>query len=195
LERSTGAAWDAYSLVLASGILAPDTRANQPSASGVAPGTLYYVTDESLTERSNGSTWETYSGAASSGGVQTTTVTITNAEAPSLSTTPKTLVAAQGANTLIVPVSIWVYQNLVTNYSTGRAYRLRFSGSASILWASPAMTGNTGVSIGNAPFISIRETTGVNVAMLLETGGDAGGTGNASNVIRVVFQYVVADVS
>jgi len=45
-----------------------DTRANQPLASSVLNGTLYFVTDEGVTERSNGTTWETYSGSGSSSG-------------------------------------------------------------------------------------------------------------------------------
>jgi hypothetical protein len=35
-----------------------DTRANQPAASDVLEGTLYYVSDEGLMERSTGSVWE-----------------------------------------------------------------------------------------------------------------------------------------
>jgi len=36
------------------------TRANQPSATTVFPGTLYYVTDENKIERSNGNTWDLF---------------------------------------------------------------------------------------------------------------------------------------
>lgn len=39
------------------------TRALQPAATTVPAGTLYYVTDESLTERSNGTAWESVSDA------------------------------------------------------------------------------------------------------------------------------------
>jgi hypothetical protein len=39
------------------------TRAQQPLAADVSAGTLYFVTDEGKTERSNGTIWETYSGA------------------------------------------------------------------------------------------------------------------------------------
>lgn len=35
-------------------------RSEQPAATDVSPGVLYYVTDENLLERSNGTTWETY---------------------------------------------------------------------------------------------------------------------------------------
>ena len=40
------------------------TRASQPVASSVAIGTLYFVTDENVTERSSGSAWQSYSGPA-----------------------------------------------------------------------------------------------------------------------------------
>jgi hypothetical protein len=44
------------------------TRASQPAATTVTVGTLYFVTDENLTERSTGSAWETYSGPAAGSG-------------------------------------------------------------------------------------------------------------------------------
>lgn len=39
------------------------TRAAQPAATAVTVGTLYFVTDEGVTERSTGSAWESYSGS------------------------------------------------------------------------------------------------------------------------------------
>lgn len=39
------------------------TRASQPAANAVATGSIYYVTDEFVTERSNGSTWDDISDA------------------------------------------------------------------------------------------------------------------------------------
>jgi hypothetical protein len=42
-------------------------RASQPAANSVAVGTLYYVTDESVTERSDGASWESYSDAGGGG--------------------------------------------------------------------------------------------------------------------------------
>ncbi len=44
-------------------VILRDTRANQPSFADVPPGTLYYVTDESVTERcaDDGASWEDYS--------------------------------------------------------------------------------------------------------------------------------------
>lgn len=49
-----------------SDIILRDTRANQPAATSVPVGTLYYVTDEETTERSNGTIWETYADAGGS---------------------------------------------------------------------------------------------------------------------------------
>jgi hypothetical protein len=46
-------------------VILRDTRANQPAANAVASGTLYFVTDELVTERSNGSAWQTYTDAGS----------------------------------------------------------------------------------------------------------------------------------
>jgi hypothetical protein len=58
-------------MILNDVILPPDTRANQPAANTVPVGATFYVTDEFLLERSNGSTWEEYAtppgGGASSG--------------------------------------------------------------------------------------------------------------------------------
>ncbi len=43
-------------------VLLRDDRASQPTASSVAAGTLYFVTDEDVIEQSNGSSWLAYSG-------------------------------------------------------------------------------------------------------------------------------------
>ncbi len=44
-------------------------RASQPLATAVTEGTLYFVTDESLIERSTGAAWESYSAAVGAGDV------------------------------------------------------------------------------------------------------------------------------
>lgn len=54
-------------------VILRDTRANQPAANTVPVGTLYYVTDESVTERSDGATWEDYSDAGVGGITELTT--------------------------------------------------------------------------------------------------------------------------
>lgn len=52
-------------------VIQRDTRANQPAATAVDVGTLYFVTVEDVIERSNGTTWETYSGAGGGGAALT----------------------------------------------------------------------------------------------------------------------------
>src|SRR3970282_1758909 len=42
------------------GIIRHDTRANQPVATDVLIGTLFYVTDEGKIDRSNGTVWESW---------------------------------------------------------------------------------------------------------------------------------------
>jgi hypothetical protein len=42
--------------------------ADKPLATAVAPGTLYYSTNNFITERSNGTVWESYSDAGTGGG-------------------------------------------------------------------------------------------------------------------------------
>lgn len=46
-------------------VILRDTRANQPAATEVAVGSIYFVTDESVLERSTGAAWESYSGTSS----------------------------------------------------------------------------------------------------------------------------------
>lgn len=55
-------------MTLLSVVIVRGTRAAQPAANTVAIGTLYYVTDESVTERSNGTTWDSFSDGGASGG-------------------------------------------------------------------------------------------------------------------------------
>jgi hypothetical protein len=54
-----------------------DTRVNQPAASAVAVGSIYYVTDELVTERSNGSTWDDITDGGAGGGLIPSDVIIT----------------------------------------------------------------------------------------------------------------------
>jgi hypothetical protein len=46
-------------------VILRSTRALQPLATTVPIGTIYYVTDENVTERSNGTTWDDISDAGS----------------------------------------------------------------------------------------------------------------------------------
>lgn len=60
-------------MAVLSSVIQRGTRAAQPAASAVSTGTLYFVTDEGLVERSSGSAWQTFSGSGS--GTVTTTGT------------------------------------------------------------------------------------------------------------------------
>jgi hypothetical protein len=53
-------------------VILRNTRALQPAANTVADGTWYYVTDENVTERSDGSAWQDCSDAGSGGITQLT---------------------------------------------------------------------------------------------------------------------------
>jgi hypothetical protein len=50
-------------------ILQQGTRAAQPAASAVQEGTLYYVTDELVIERSNLTTWDPWTVGGATGSV------------------------------------------------------------------------------------------------------------------------------
>lgn len=51
-------------------VIARGLAADRPLATDVAPGTLYYSTDTQVTERSNGTAWESYSDAGTSTAVR-----------------------------------------------------------------------------------------------------------------------------
>ena len=61
-------------MALLSSVIQRGTRASQPAATTVSIGTLYYVTDEHVIERSTGSAWQSYidamTGDSGSGGVK-----------------------------------------------------------------------------------------------------------------------------
>lgn len=58
-------------------VLLRDTRANQPAATDVAEGTLYYVSDEQVTEQSRAGAWVDYSDSGASGGITELTGDVT----------------------------------------------------------------------------------------------------------------------
>lgn len=68
-------------MALPSSIIQRGTRASQPSAASVAAGTLYFVTDETVLERSSGAAWETYSASTTLASTYTPTLTsVTNVD-------------------------------------------------------------------------------------------------------------------
>lgn len=68
-----------------SAVISRGTRANEPAATSVPIGSLYFVTDENKIERSNGTTWDSYSSTHTP--VQIV-VTETGAVATGTTTTP-----------------------------------------------------------------------------------------------------------
>jgi hypothetical protein len=157
------------------------TRGAQPAANTVGTGAIYYVTDESVLERSDGAAWESYSGiaddaityakmqnisaasrllgrgsatgagspeeltlgtglsmagtvlSASSGTALVTTVdrALTAVEIRALNTTPIELVAAPGANKVIIPLAVyWWVTRTATAYSANPSFRIRWNGIA-----------------------------------------------------------------
>lgn len=70
-------------------------RSAQPVATAVPAGTLYFVTDEEIIERSTAAAWESVSP------VKTAVVSMSSGELLALRATPKTLVAAPGAGFLL----------------------------------------------------------------------------------------------
>ncbi len=91
-------------MALPSSIIMRDTRANQPAATAVAAGTLYYVTDENLTEYSDGATWESYTdgGGAiggSTGGTDEAVLVADGTGGATLQATPVTIASSTGAIT------------------------------------------------------------------------------------------------
>lgn len=107
-------------------VLLQGLRSAQPAATAVAAGTLYYVTDEFLTEQSDGAAWSAYSGpgfslplSVADGGtgvsdgaaIRMVTVILTDAQIKALPTTPIELVAAPGANMKVKPIGLTLRSN------------------------------------------------------------------------------------
>lgn len=125
-------------------------------------------------------------------------VTLTNAEFLNLRATPKTIVAAQGSNTLIV-----VEQVILDITPSGGAYtetadnlQLKYENGSGA--ACSGVIETTGVIDGTARQISLAygteaaaiATTGLNKAVVLHNTGDGEfGGGNAANLITVTVRY------
>ena len=81
-------------------VILRDVRINQPLPGDVATGTLYYVTDESVTERSNGIAWESYSdGAAPSVPVRRQVTLVIDGGSSAITTGFKAIVSLPVAGT------------------------------------------------------------------------------------------------
>jgi len=110
-------------------VIARGLRADQPSANTVAPGTLYFVTDESITERSNGTVWESYSGSGSSNLILVETVDVSTSEFSALDTVPKTIIPNPASNILLIPVFIWWNINITVALGFSPSLRCQYIGA------------------------------------------------------------------
>lgn len=102
-------------------ILPPGTRANQPDANAVPPGTLYYVTDENKLERSNGVTWDEFAappgGGGGGSGIPDFTQRTVFAYYPSgTSGTPTVITLGPPVGEIGTKTAVIVGRNLVLNY-------------------------------------------------------------------------------
>lgn len=126
-------------------------------------------------------------------------ITVTDAEWKSLSSAPKTLIAAPGANLAIMPLKLFVYSNLTAVYSVARTGTLRWSGSsAPEITSGLAFTNATGAH-WNAG-LSLDPTTvttgaiAINTAVVFRHGGDVT-LGDVANVFKVWVMYHVLNVA
>lgn len=189
-------------------ILAPDTRANQPAATTVPAGTLYYVTDESLIERSNGTTWATYSGSGGgSGDIIVVEKELTNAEVLAIGAgggTSIEIVAAAGANIIIVPISCVVFQDYTGGaaYSFGRSWLVHHDGhdTSPLCRTTASCTDQTLIHFWN--ITQERNTAAAsyaydprNLALHVNCNATHASGGNAVNLNNITCSYYLLDVS
>lgn len=124
---------------------------------------------------------------------------LTNAEILQLSTTPITILAAQGANTIITPISCRVYANLAGGtIGGGIGVSLRYAAIATDLTnvSLNALLNNGIKTVTLIPVTQSNDpgTDYVNVAVVLK-GNANGTTGNAANFCVVEMSYTVTLVT
>lgn len=141
-----------------------DTRAAQPAATAVPVGTLYFVTDEGVTERSSGTAWEAYSSAAAAMTQLTGDVTAgpgSGSQAATLASTAVTpgsygdathvaavTVDAKGRVTAASAVAITASGTVTTSGSPATGNLTKFTGAAAI--SNADLTGDVTTSGGVA---------------------------------------------
>lgn len=184
-------------MALLSDVIQRGTRAAQPAATAVATGVLYGVTDEgNLIERSNGTTWDEYSPTVGSGTLTIATLALTHADITGMFAAPITVVAAQGAGTVIVPVfAVMTFNTSAGAYTTGGAPGLYWNGANPAIMTFP-VTGMTGaattVAIGAVPSALATQANGVNQELTISNASFAYASGNAANTADLVLGYYVA---
>lgn len=112
-------------------VILRNTRANQPGAATVPAGTLYYVTDESVLERSTGAAWQSYSGASGALGINQLTGDVT--AGPGVGSQAATI--ANSAVTLAKMANL-ADQRIIGNASGGAAAPAALTVSQALVLAS-----------------------------------------------------------
>lgn len=186
------------------------TRGAQPAATAVAAGSLYFVTDELLIERSTGAAWESYS---VSGGPRY--VVASSDESVTSNTTPQNddaLLFSADASAVYV---IDVYANFTASTDNGIDVTMSWSipASATITWSAqgyPATattinearhyTRYRAVTATGAGVLSTAtiDASPVHVTAILRTAGTAGtvnfqfaqGTSSGTAVVRKADSYL-----
>lgn len=135
--------------------------------------------------------------------VRTASVSYSLAQIQAGNTTPQTIVAALGANKIIVPLHMAAYINFGgTNFNTSQTLRCRYAGDATDLASINAFIGNAGPSgFGVAPFsggsVYITRYFTVfdprNKALQISLSGDL--TGGTGSTMKVWVQWVEYDLS
>lgn len=140
-------------------VLLRGTRASQPLATAVATGTLYFVTDESLTEQSNGAAWVSFSGT--SGGASTTPQYILGT---TFATLPNSRVLSAGAG-----IAITLAAGFATLSNTVTTAPVVVTTTFSTLPNAVVSSAGAGISITNAGGFSTITNTVTNAEYIVAT--------------------------
>jgi hypothetical protein len=179
---------------LASTYFRRGTRGSQPAATAVKIGTLYYVTDDGIAERSTGSAWESYDAS-----IRIAEVVISSAEILALRATPKTLVAAPAAGLLLEFVALVLFldatatayvesaANLAVKYTNGSGVQVSETIEATGFIDQTADTMTT----GRAKLDAIVAKTGCEAKALVLHNLGAGEYTTGTGVIRAKVSYRV----
>lgn len=141
--------------------------------------------------------WQTLSSVGSN--VFTATLNLNNTQTLALGTSPQTIISAQGAGTVVLPIIAEVVKDSVAGAYTGTFnFRFRYTGDTSDLLAAGTFNAGTNIQTGNfvqngVTLIKTITTFDVrNKAVQVSNSGDMTG-GNAANTTKVRVWYTIAD--